>query len=204
LGVEEVTAFLNYLVNERHVAAATQNQALAALLFLYKEVLAQPLPWLDGIEHARRPIRRPAVLTQAEAKLLLARLRGAKWLMASLLYGAGLRLRECLTLRVKDIDFGYSQILVRDGKGAKDRVTILPAPVVEPLKAHLLRVKALHEIDLADGCGDVELPGAIATKYPRAPFEWGWKFAFPQSSSPYSSLLQGLSPSIPNSAGVLE
>ena len=128
LGAAEVTAFLNHLVAERHVAAATQNQALAALLFLYKEVLAQPLPWLDQIEHAKRPVRRPTVLTQSEARQLLAQQRGTKWLMASLLYGAGLRLRECLKLRVKDVDFGYRQILVRDGKGAKDRVTMLPGP----------------------------------------------------------------------------
>ena len=136
LGAEEVTAFLNHLVGERNVAAATQNQALAALLFLYKEVIALPLPWLDGVEHAKRPVRKPTVLTQSEARDLLARLRGTKWLMASLLYGAGLRLRECLELRVKDVDFGYRQILIRDGKGGKDRVTILPGAVVEPLQEH--------------------------------------------------------------------
>jgi len=179
LGAAEVTAFLNYLVAERHVAAATQNQSLAALLFLYKEVLAQPLPWLEGIEHAKRPVRQPTVLTGVEARKLLTRLHGTKWLMASLLYGAGLRLRECLSLRIKDVDFGYRQIVVRDGKGGKDRITILPGPVIEPLQAHLVRVKALHERDIADGCGDVELPDAIARKYPRAPYEWGWKFVFP-------------------------
>jgi integron integrase len=179
LGAAEVTAFLNYLVAERHVAAATQNQSLAALLFLYKEVLAQPLPWLEGIEHAKRPVRQPTVLTGVEARKLLTRLHGTKWLMASLLYGAGLRLRECLSLRIKDVDFGYRQIVVRDGKGGKDRITILPGPVIEPLRAHLVRVKALHERDIADGCGDVELPDAIARKYPRAPYEWGWKFVFP-------------------------
>jgi integron integrase len=179
LGAAEVTAFLNDLVARRKVAAATQNQALAALLFLYKEVLAQPLPWLDALEHAKQPIRRPTVLTSHEAQQLLSRLRGTKWLMASLLYGAGLRLRECLKLRVKDVDFGYRQILVRDGKGGKDRVTMLPAAIVEPLRAHLERAKLLHQRDLEDGCGDVELPDAIARKYPRAPYEWGWKFVFP-------------------------
>jgi integron integrase len=179
LGAPEVTAFLNDLVSRRQVAAATQNQALAALLFLYKEVLAQPLPWLEALEHAKQPVRRPTVLTTQEAQQLLSRLRGTKWLMASLLYGAGLRLRECLKLRVKDVDFGYRQILVRDGKGGKDRVTMLPAALVEPLQAHLARVKAWHDRDLADGCGDVELPDAIARKYPRAPYEWGWKFVFP-------------------------
>ena len=119
------------------------------------------------------------MLTANEAQALLARLTGVKWLMASLLYGSGLRLRECLTLRVKDVDFGYRQILVRDGKGGKDRVTMLPGPLAEPLQAHLARVKALHDRDLADGCGEVELPDAIARKYPRAPYEWGWKFVFP-------------------------
>ena len=179
LGAPEVTAFLNHLALERRVSAATQNQALAALLFLYKEVLSEPLPWLDGIEHARRPIRRPTVLTPGEMQALLSRMRGTRWIMASLLYGAGLQLRECLKLRVKDIDFGYRQILVRDGKGGKDRVTILPASVIQPLEAHLVRVKALHDRDVADGCGDVELPDAISRKYPRAPYEWGWKFVFP-------------------------
>lgn len=126
LGAVDVTGFLNDLATTRKVAAATQNQALAALLFLYKEVLAEPLPWLDEIVHAKRPVRRPTVLTASEAHKLLSKLRGTKWLMASLLYEAGLRLRECLTLRVKDVDFGYRQILVRDGKGGKDRVTMLP------------------------------------------------------------------------------
>ena len=179
MGADEVTRFLSDLATTRHVAASTQNQALAALLFLYKEVLAMPLPWLDKLDHAKPSTRRPTVLTADEAAKLLSKLRGAKWLMASLLYGAGLRLRECLKLRVKDVDFGYRQILVRDGKGGKDRVTMLPGSVIEPLQAHLVRVKALHECDLVDGCGDVELPDAIARKYPRAPYEWGWKFVFP-------------------------
>ena len=155
----KVTRFLSDLATTRHVAASTQNQALAALLFLYKEVLAMPLPWLDDLMHAKPSTRRPTVLTADEAAKLLSKLRGAKWLMASLLYGAGLRLRECLKLRVKDVDFGYRQILVRDGKGGKDRVTMLPGSVIEPLQAHLVRVKALHERDLVDGCGEVELPG---------------------------------------------
>ena len=179
LGEPEVTAFLSSLAVKEQVAAATQNQALAAILFLYKEVMGEPLPWLDDVVRAKRPVRRPTVLTFEEARGLLDGMRGPKWLMASLLYGAGLRLRECLNLRVKDVDFGYRQILVRDGKGGKDRVTILPQQVVEPLRAHLDRVKALHERDLAEGYGDVELPDAIARKYPRAPYEWGWKFVFP-------------------------
>ena len=163
---------------ERDVAAATQNQALSALLFLYKEALGQPLPWLENLDRAKRPARLPTVLTRAEAHRLLANLHGARWLMASLLYGAGLRLRECLKLRVKDVDFGYRQILVRDGKGGKDRVTMLPQTVVAPLKHHMEHVKALHERDIASGHGDVELPDALARKYPRAPYEWGWKFVF--------------------------
>ena len=179
LGEAEVTAFLNHLARERTVAASTQNQALSALLFLYKEVIAQPLAWLDGLERAKRPARVPAVLTREEAARLLASMRGSKWLMASLLYGAGLRLRECLKLRVKDVDFGYRQITVRDGKGAKDRVTMLPRSVVAPLQAHLERVRRLHQRDLSRGYGEVALPDALARKYPRAPWQWAWQFVFP-------------------------
>jgi len=179
MGEPEVTAFLNSLVAGRGVAAATQNQALSSILFLYKEVLGKPLNWLDGLERAKRPARVPSVLTTGEMQHLLAGLDGMKWLMASLLYGAGLRLRECLKLRVKDVDFEYRQIVVRDGKGGKDRVTMLPAAVIEPLKAHLVRVKVLHERDLAAGYGDVELPDGLARKYPRAAYDWPWKFVFP-------------------------
>jgi len=179
LGAAEVTAFVSHLARERDVAAATQNQALSALLFLYKEVLGQPLPWLDELERAKRPARLPTVLTREEVERLLAAMRGTKWLMASLLYGSGLRLTECLKLRVKDIDFGYGQILVRDGKGAKDRVTMLPASLVEPLKRQLQIAKLLHDADVARGYGEVELPDALARKYPRAPYEWAWKFVFP-------------------------
>jgi integron integrase len=179
LGAAEVTAFLNHLAVARHVAAATQNQALAALLFLYKEVIAEPLPWLDEVVHAKRPVRRPSVLTASEAHKLLGKMHGTKWLMASLLYGAGLRLRECLNLRVKDVDFGYQQILVRDGKGGKDRITILPGQVSAPLQTHLARVKLLHERDVEEGYGDVELPDALMRKYPRVQYEWAWKFVFP-------------------------
>jgi integron integrase len=179
MAAAEVTAFLNHLARERDVAASTQNQALSALLFLYREVLAMPLPWLDSLERAQRPARLPTVLTRDEAQRLLAQMEGVRWLMASLLYGAGLRLRECLKLRVKDVDFGYRQILVRDGKGAKDRVTMLPESLLEPLKAQLVRSRALHDRDAASGRGEVELPEALARKYPRAPHEWGWKFVFP-------------------------
>lgn len=178
LGAAEVTEFLNHLSRERKVSASTQNQALAAILFLYKEVLAQPLPWLGEIDHAKSPVRKPTVLTPAEARLLLARLSGVTWLMASLLYGSGLRLRECLKLRVKDIDFHYAQIVVRSGKGGKDRLTVLPEPVVTPLRTHLERVASLHDRDVSDGC-EVELPEHIARHNPRAGHEWPWYFVFP-------------------------
>jgi integron integrase len=179
LGADEVTAFLNHLARDREVAAATQNQALAALLFLYREALGTPLPWLHELQRAKRPEHVPTVLTREEVARLLDAMSGTRWLMASLLYGAGLRLRECLKLRVKDVDFGYRQIVVRDGKGAKDRVTMLPDALVGPLQAHLAEVKRRHERDVADGYGDVELPHALARKYPRAQYEWGWKFVFP-------------------------
>jgi len=179
MGEQEVTEFLNFLARERDVAASTQNQALSALLFLYREVLQRPFGWLNGLERARMPTRKPTVLSRDEARRLLAALRGPRWIMASLLYGAGLRLRECLKLRVKDVDFDYRQILVRDGKGAKDRVTMLPAAVIEPLRLHLERARTLHERDVASSCGDVELPDALARKYPKAPYEWAWKFVFP-------------------------
>jgi integron integrase len=179
MGEPEVTAFLNSLVAGRGSAAATQNQALSSILFLYKEVLGKPLDWLDGLVRAKRPARVPTVLTAAEVQHLLSCLEESKWLMASLLYGAGLRLRECLKLRVKDLDFEYRQIVVRDGKGGKDRVTMLPASLIEPLKAHLVRVRALHERDLAAGYGNVELPDGLARKYPRAAYDWAWKFVFP-------------------------
>jgi len=179
LGAQEVTAFLSHLAVAGHVAASTQNQALAALLFLYREVINEPLPWLDNVIRAKPSVRKPSVLTADEARTLLSQMRGTKLLMASLLYGAGLRLRECLGLRVKNVDFGYRQILVRDGKGGKDRITMLPAPLIEPLQAHLVRVKSLHERDLAQGYGDVELPDALMRKYPKAQYEWAWKFVFP-------------------------
>lgn len=181
LGEAEVTAFLSHLAAERNVAASTQNQALAALLFLYKQVLGRDLGWFDDLVRAKRPVRMPVVLSRGEVKALLAQLRGAPRLMASLLYGGGLRLMECLRLRVKDVDFAYRQILVRDGKGAKDRVTMLPDVAVQPLHAQLGEVKRLQEIDLREGFGEVHLPYALARKYPRAGYEWGWQYVFPAS-----------------------
>jgi integron integrase len=182
LGEPEVTAFLNHLAVERNVAAATQNQALSALLFLYKEVLDKELQWLDGLTRARRPKRLPVVLARAEVISLLATMEGVTWLMANLLYGTGMRLMECLRLRVKDIDFAYSQILIRDGKGEKDRVTMLPDKLVEPLKAQLLRARQLHELDLREGFGEVHLPYALSRKYPKAGFDWIWQYAFPSKN----------------------
>ena len=179
LGKAEVTAFLSHLATERNVAAATQNQALAALLFLYKQVLGKELGWLDDLLHAKRPVRLPVVLTRGEVQALLAQLSGVHWLMASLLYGAGLRLMECLRLRVKDVDIAYRQILVRDGKGGKDRVTMLPESAVQPLHAQFGEAKRLHDIDLREGFGEVHLPHALARKYPRAGYEWGWQYVFP-------------------------
>ncbi len=182
MSAAEVTAFLNWLANERNVAAATQNQALAALLVLYKQVLGVELPWLAAMTRAKRPVRLPAVLTEAEAKRLLSQLQGTKWLMASLLYGAGLRQKECLALRVKDVEFAYRQIMVRDGKGGKDRVVPLPEAAVQPLHRHLGRVRELHRRDLAEGFGEVSLPFALSRKYPRAGYQWGWQFVFPSKS----------------------
>ena len=193
MGEVEIRAFLSHLAVERHVAASTQNQALSALLFLYKAVLRRELTWIDGIERAKRPVHLPTVLTPAEAHAVLAQLEGTKRLMASLLYGAGLRLLECLRLRVKDVAFDYRQILVRDGKGAKDRVTVLPESAIEPLRLHLLRVKALHERDLAEGYGEAHLPFALARKYPRAGYEWGWQYVFPsgkRSVDPESGVIR--------------
>ncbi len=181
MGAPEVEAFLSHLAVEGNVAAATQNQAKSALLFLYREVLGIDLPWLDNVTKARVPQRLPVVLTQAEVKMLLDRLEGTQWLMASLLYGAGLRLMECVRLRVKDIEFERGELIVRDGKGHKDRMTMLPARLAEPLRMHLDRAKRLHEEDLAVGYGEVYLPHALSRKYPHAGKMWGWQYVFPSS-----------------------
>jgi integron integrase len=182
MGKPEIEQFLTALAVERNVAASTQNQALAALLFLYKDVLECDPGWLDDVVRAKRRQRLPVVLTRQEVEALLAALRGVLWLMAMLLYGAGLRLREGLRLRVKDIDFTRNEIVVREGKGNKDRVTMLPAAVKGALAAaHLERVRALRERDLRGGLGRVALPGALARKYPNADREWGWQWVFPAS-----------------------
>lgn len=179
MGEAEIRAFISHLAVESNVTASTQTVALSALLFLYREVLKQDLKYISQIERARRSRRVPTVFTRDETKRILGNLAGTHWLIASLLYGSGLRLMECLRLRVKDIDFNLSQIIVRDGKGEKDRITMLPARVRGGLIRHLRKVKIVHEEDLAAGCGAVYLPYALARKYPNAAKEWGWQYVFP-------------------------
>ncbi|HJQ70991.1 MAG TPA: integron integrase [Blastocatellia bacterium] len=177
----ELTAFLSHLAVDKNVSASTQTQALSALLFLYRDVLGRPLEQLDHIHRAKSSERLPVVFTKNEAQAVLAQLDGSLWLMASLLYGSGLRLMECLRLRVKDLDFNYNQITVRDGKGGKDRVTVLPSSLKAPLQRHLARVKALHDRDLEEGFGRVHLPNALARKYRQADREWCWQYVFPSA-----------------------
>jgi integron integrase len=179
MGAPEVTAFLTFLAVEGKVAASTQNQALSALLFLYREVLGVELPWLDDLVRAKRPQHLPVVLTRDEVRAVLQGLDGVPRLMAMLLYGAGLRLLACCRLRVKDVDFAMNQITVRDGKGHKDRPTMLPAAVKAELVAHIERVREQHQADLRYGAGWVELPGALMRKYPNAGRDWGWQWVFP-------------------------
>lgn len=182
MGADEIKAFLTYLAVDKNVAPSTQNQALCALLFLYREVLGVKIDWVDGFTLAKRKKRLPVVLTKEEVNAVLSRMKGEAWLMAILLYGSGLRLSECLDLRVKDIDFGYKQITVREGKGGKDRYTVLPEKVIEPLQKHLLSVKTLHERDLKAGLGQVTLPYALAEKYPNAASQWKWQYVFPSQT----------------------
>jgi integron integrase len=181
MGGEELTAFLSHLASQRNVAASTQNQALNAILFLYRDVLKIKLPWLDDVQRAKKPQRLPVVLTRQEVRAVLGQLEGTTWLMAALIYGAGLRLLECLRLRVKDIDFGYQHLMIRDAKGQKDRITLLPQNLTDPLRSHLARVRTLHERDLGDGFGRVYLPFALAAKYPNADRQWEWQYVFPSS-----------------------
>jgi integron integrase len=177
----ELSAFLTHLARDGKVAASTQNQALSALLFLYKEVLKQEIGWLENVERAKKPARLPVVLTRDEVHKIFAYLHGTPRLMAGLLYGSGLRLMECVRLRVKDADFGYARITVRDTKGNKDRVTMLPVNLARPLERHLQKVKAQHEQDLEDGFGSVYLLHALARKFPNAPREWAWQYVFPSA-----------------------
>lgn len=181
MGAREVEAFLTGLATRGRVAASTQNQALSALLFLYREVLGVELPWLENIRRAKKPERLPTVLTRDEVAALLAQMSGVTWLMAGLLYGAGLRLMECVRLRVQDIDFVRREITVRQGKGGKDRRTMLPAMVADALQGQLAEARRLHERDLAAGFGAVWLPHALDRKYVNAAREWAWQYVFPAS-----------------------
>lgn len=180
---DEISAFLTHLAVDRRVAASTQNQALSALLFLYTQVLERKLDFMDKIERVTRPAKIPVVLTRAEVLAVLGRLRGEHRLMAELLYGSGLRLMECVRLRIKDIDFGYGHITVRDGKGMHERVTLLPERVRRPLQLHLERVKDLHRQDIASGGGEVYLPFGLRRKYPKAGRDWAWQYAFPAAKT---------------------
>ena len=179
MGGREVEAFLSTLAVRGNVAASTQNQALSALLFLYRQVLDQDLPWMDNVVRAKRPQRVPTVLSVAEVRELLAAMDGRAWLMASLIYGSGMRLMECLRLRVKDVDFGRGELTIREGKGAKDRRTMLPSSLVPALRREIERVRVLHAADLREGFGRVWLPFALERKYPNASAEPGWQYLFP-------------------------
>jgi len=181
MGARDVSAFLTHLAVRRRVSASTQNQALNALLFLYREVLGRPGVELEGVVRARRSVLVPVVLSRGEVAALLEHLHGVPWLVATLLYGGGLRLNECLELRVKDVDFARRQVAVRGGKGRKDRMTTLPERVIPELETHLDRVRAQHAADVTRGEGRVVLPDAVAGKYPGAAEAWAWQFVFPAS-----------------------
>jgi len=190
LGPADISRFLTWLATERTVAAATQSQALSSLVFLYVQVLGFPLERLTDVERARKPKQLPAVFTEDEVARVLNRLEGVHWLMAAMLYGSGLRLMECVRLRVKDVDFHYRCVLVRDGKGRKDRVVTLADGLMEPLRVQLAQVEQIHAHDVAAGFGSVWIPEALARKYPNAPSELSWQFVFPaarRSVDPRSS-----------------
>ena len=187
MGEVEVTRFLSSLATEGAVSASTQNQALAAILFLYRDVLEKNLPWLDNLVRAKRPARLPVCLTPDEVAAVLRYMTGTPRLMAMLIYGAGLRLLECARLRVKDLDFANHQIVVRSGKGDKDRVTILPLALAQELQRHLVEVRVQHQEDLAAGAGWVEMPDALARKYPNAGREWAWQWVFPATRTYFDS-----------------
>src|SRR5437588_10407979 len=169
MGEAEIRQFISHIAVDGGITASTQTVALSALLFLYRDVLKQELPYVSNIERARKSKRLPTVFTREETKRIFANLEGTQWLIAGLLYGSGLRLMECLRLRVKDIDFSYGQVIVRDGKGEKDRITMLPTRLKEPLTRHLQKIKLIHQEDLAAGYGEVFLPYAMARKYPKEP-----------------------------------
>jgi integron integrase len=181
LSATDISAFLTWLATNQHVSASTQNQALAALLFLYERVLGLPVGPVEHVVRAKLPLRLPVVLSEREVASVLAHLEGTMWIVGVLLYGSGLRLEECLALRLKDIDFDRNQITVRRGKGQRDQVTTLPAAVTATLRVHLEHVRGLPDADLKNGLGRVTLPDALERKYPHAAAEWGWQFVFPAS-----------------------
>jgi integron integrase len=180
---QDITRFLSDLAVRGKVSASTQNQAFSAILFLFREVLKREVTGLDESLRARRPVQLPPVMSPAEIGLLLRGLKGAPWLMASIMYGAGLRLLECARLRVKDLDFDRYEITIHDGKGRKDRVTVFPARLAKPLRIHLERVRTQHARDVASGAGGVALPHALGRKYPKAAWEWAWQWVFPATRS---------------------
>jgi len=182
LGSAEVEAFLSHLAVDAHVSASTQNQALQALLFLYRQVLETDLPWLENVTRARRPQRLPVVLSVAEVRAVLAQLEGTPWLVANLLYGSGLRLMEALRLRVKDLVLERGELIVRDAKGGKDRVTVLPASILEPLRLHLSKLRLRFDRQRASAEPGVSLPNALAHKFPNYSKQWGWHYVFPAGS----------------------
>jgi integron integrase len=181
LGADQLTQFLSDLAVRGNVSASTQNQALNAILFMYREVLKTELPWLENVQRAKRTQHIPVVLTRNEVRSLLAQLEGTAWLMASVTYGGGLRLLECLRLRIKDLDFDRGELTIHDGKGQKDRMTMLARNLIEPMRTHLTRVRQLHSRDLEEGFGQVYLPFALDRKYANADREWGWQYVFPAS-----------------------
>jgi integron integrase len=182
MGEQEINAFLTHLAVEEKVSASTQSQALSAILFLYRHVLGRGVGDLGNLIRARKPKRLPVVMTRDEVRAVLAQLDGERWLMASLMYGTGMRLMECHRLRVQDVDFTRNEIAVRNGKGAKDRVTMLPESLKRPLREQLKRARLVHELDLADGWGRVVLPDALDKKFPGAAVDWCWQWVFPQES----------------------
>ena len=181
LGMQEINQFLTYLAVNKKVASSTQNQALNAIMFLYKEVLNKKIEYISNFVRAKRPERLPVVLSHSEVTAILSNIENPYWLMASLLYGSGLRLMECIRLRVKDLDFDYHQIIVRNGKGFKDRITMLPEKLIQQLSHQLQKSKMIFELDIEKGFGEVYLPYALATKYKNAAKEWGWQWVFPAS-----------------------
>lgn len=179
MGEQEISCYLNHLAVKCNVSASTQNQALCAILFLYREILDRDIDFIKDLIWAKRPQRLPVVLTHEEVRRILDEISGTRQLMAKLLYGSGMRHSELLRLRVKDVDFEYNQIIIRSGKGAKDRVTMLPESVKDELRAHIDKVQELHKSDLAEGFGSVHLPYALERKYPNAIWEFGWQYVFP-------------------------